>query len=93
MLEKEIEAYLVERVKTLGGRAYKWTSPSHRGVPDRLVVLPGGRVMAVECKRPGGRTTRLQDREIARLNELGLETHVVASKDDIDRLLQTATRQ
>jgi len=39
MLEKQIEAYLVERVKEAGGIAYKFTSPQRRSVPDRLVLL------------------------------------------------------
>lgn len=42
MQEKELEARFRERVKAAGGRAYKFVSPGNSGVPDRLVVLPGG---------------------------------------------------
>ena len=41
MLEKDIEAAFVKRVKSLGGTAEKFTSPNRRSVPDRLVTLPG----------------------------------------------------
>lgn len=87
MNEKHVEQALVRRVRQLGGRAYKWVSPGNRGVPDRIVILPGGRVLAVEVKRPGGKTTRLQDREIARINGLGVRALVVDSIEAIDQLI------
>ena len=40
MLEKDIESKLRNKVKLLGGRAYKFVSPGNAGTPDRLVVLP-----------------------------------------------------
>jgi hypothetical protein len=43
MRERDIEAHLVERVRELGGEAYKFVSPARRNVPDRLVLLPVGR--------------------------------------------------
>jgi Holliday junction resolvase len=84
--ERDVERHLVERIRALGGRAYKWTSPSQRGVPDRLCVLPGGRVIAVEVKRPGGKTTRLQERELSALRDLGLQAVVVDSIESVERL-------
>ena len=48
-LENKIKLY----VEQLGGKAYKWTSPGTRGVPDRIVILPKGRIVFVEVKRPG----------------------------------------
>lgn len=53
MRESTIEAYLRDRVKELGGKAYKFVSPGNDGVPDRLVCLPGGRAVFVELKAPG----------------------------------------
>jgi len=60
VLERTVERYFVEMVKELGGKAYKFTSPGHSGVSDRIVVLPGGRVWFVELKSPTGSLTPLQ---------------------------------
>ena len=72
MLEKQIEAHLVKRVKALGGVAYKFTSPAHRGVADRVVCLPDGSTWFVELKTEGGRLSPLQQvfqSDMARLNQ------------------------
>ena len=53
MRESELEARLVRGVKAAGGVAYKFVSPGSVGVPDRLVVLPGGKVVFVELKAEG----------------------------------------
>lgn len=53
-LEKEIEAKLVKIVKKYGGLCLKWICPGWAGVPDRIVLLPGGKVIFVELKRPKG---------------------------------------
>ena len=86
MLEKEIEAELVKRIKGMGGVAYKFTSPNRRSVPDRLVLLPGGRIVFVECKRPGGKVTGLQAREHERLRALGFDVVVVDNKEDANAI-------
>ena len=59
-MEKHIEAHLVKRVAACGGMAYKFVSPAHRGVADRVVCLPDGVVWFVELKAPGGRLSPLQ---------------------------------
>lgn len=72
MLEKNIEAHLVKRVKALGGVAYKFTSPAHRGVADRVVCLPDGQTWFVELKTEGGRLSPLQKvfaADMARMNQ------------------------
>ncbi len=53
-LEKEIEAKLVDVVNRYGGLCLKWVCPGWAGVPDRIVLLPGGKVIFVELKRPKG---------------------------------------
>ena len=71
-MEKNIEAHLVKRVKALGGVAYKFTSPAHRGVADRVVCLPDGQTWFVELKTEGGRLSPLQKvfaAEMARMNQ------------------------
>ena len=72
MLEKQIEAYLVKHIKALGGMAYKFTSPAHRGVADRIVCLPNGQTWFVELKTEGGRLSPLQmvfASDMARMNQ------------------------
>lgn len=77
MRECEIEKVLVEEVKKLGGRAYKWTSPGNGGVPDRIVFLPDTRVIFVELKTDTGKLSSLQKIQIDRLKKLGQWVEVV----------------
>ncbi len=86
--EEHIERKLVDKVKALGGRAYKFVSPGNSGVPDRLIVLPGGKIGFVETKRPkGGRTSKLQERQIAFLQSLDCKAEVISTVDQIDNFL------
>jgi hypothetical protein len=83
-LERDIEAYLVKRVKALGGMAYKFVSPSNRGVADRLVVLPG-QIWFVEAKQETGRLTALQALFMEQMRRMGHNAIVVWSKEDVDK--------
>jgi hypothetical protein len=72
MRESTIEKHLVAQVKAIGGMAYKFTSPAHRGVADRIVCLPNGQTWFVELKAPGGRLSELQKifaEDMARMNQ------------------------
>ena len=79
VLEKTIEVALVQRVKALGGMAEKFTSPSKRSVPDRIVTLPGGRIVFVECKAPGKKPTPAQQKDHERRRAMGCEVLVIDS--------------
>ncbi|AVE48201.1 PDDEXK family nuclease [Serratia marcescens] len=79
--ESTIERHLVAQVKAAGGTAYKFTSPGRRSVPDRLVLLPGGRAVFVECKAPGEQPRPDQVREHNRLRALGFDVVVLDSKN------------
>lgn len=88
-LEKNVEAYLVRKVRAAGGQCLKWVCPGNSGVPDRIVLLPGGRLCFVELKKPkGGRVGHLQNYWRLLLPALGFDTHVIDSKDGVDRLLR-----
>ncbi len=89
--ERDIEAYLRDRVRTRGGVAYKFTSPGNAGVPDRLVLLPNGRVVFVELKAPGKTSTPLQVKQQRRIANLGHRVCVLDSKEKVDGLLQEVT--
>lgn len=84
MRESEIEKYFVRRVRELGGIAYKFTSPSHRGVSDRIVCLPGGATWFVELKTKGGRVSPLQDVFRREVLSLGQRYALLASKEAVD---------
>lgn len=87
MRERDIEAYLRDQVKSVGGRALKWTSPGNSGVPDRIVLFPGRVVMFVETKAPGKKPTALQLTQHRRLAELGHIACVIDSKAQVDELV------
>jgi hypothetical protein len=86
MLEKTIEQRLRVMAKKAGGLAIKWVSPGFDGVPDRILILPGGRIIFVELKRPGEKPTPLQNRIIEMLRELGADVRVVDSMEKVDEI-------
>ena len=88
MKEKEIEKILVDEVKRLGGRAYKWTSPGNDGVPDRIVFLPDTRVIFVELKTDTGTLSPLQKIQIDRLKKLGQWVEVVKGIQGVKMFFQ-----
>ena len=77
MTEKEIEHLLCAEVKKVGGRAYKFVSPGNAGVPDRIAVLPGGRIIFAELKTDTGRLSAVQELQIEILRSLGQRVYVV----------------
>ena len=88
MLEKELEKKFSGRVKAAGGKAYKFVSPGNDGVPDRLVVLPGGRVGFVELKQRGRKPTALQQKRLQELRDLGCYAVVLDDLADTDTVLE-----
>jgi hypothetical protein len=83
MLEKQIEQALRQRVKELGGTCEKFTSPGKRAVPDRIVTLPGGRIIFVECKAPGKKPTLNQQFDLERRRLLGCDVRVIDSLEAV----------
>ena len=90
-MEKHIEAHLVKRVAACGGMAYKFVSPAHRGVADRVVCLPDGVVWFVELKAPGGRLSPFQKVFADDMARLGQRYVCLWSKDDVDAWIETAS--
>ena len=90
-MEKQIEAYLVRRVRELGGVAYKFTSPAHRGVADRIVCMPDGSTWFVELKAPNGRLSPLQKHFASEMARLGQRYACLWSKKDVDQWIKKAT--
>lgn len=81
--EKDIELFVHATATGCGGTSRKFKSPQHSGVPDRLVLLPGGFAFFIECKSTGEPTTSLQDAEIRTLRDLGFLVFVCESKREV----------
>lgn len=81
--EREVERKLVREVKAAGGMAIKLTSPSVDGLPDRLVLLHGGKIGFVELKAPGKKPRVLQVKRMKDLQALGFKVFVVDDKSQI----------
>ena len=88
MTERESEKKLVDGVRKLGGRAYKFVSPGNDGVPDRIVVLPGISPVFVELKTETGRLSSLQNVQIKKLKDLGQDVRVLYGLEDVKRFLE-----
>lgn len=83
-LEKEIEAKLVKMVKSYGGLCLKWVCPGWAGVPDRIVLLPGGYTVFVETKRPrGGVLSARQKWWRGKLTDLGFNYRTIWDAADV----------
>lgn len=87
MKEREVEVSLVKAVKNRNGRALKFVSPGFSGVPDRIVLLPGGHIGFVELKRPGEKMRVLQEKRKRQLEELGFSVFTVDRKEEIGGVL------
>ena len=88
MREKTLERKLVDAVKDMGGLAMKFVSPGLDGVPDRLVLLPHGRIAFVECKAPGEKLRLLQVKRKEQLEALGFSVYRLSGVDQIGGVLR-----
>ena len=81
--ESRIERRLAVSVKKMGGMAVKFTSPGLDGVPDRIVLLPGGKIAFVELKAPGKKPRPLQEKRKRKIKRLGLPIYVIDGVEQI----------
>ena len=87
MREKTIERKLVMAVKAAGGIAPKFTSPGFDGMPDRIVLLPGGHIGFVEVKASGEKPRPLQLARHGLLRRLGFKVYVIDGEEQIGGVL------
>lgn len=90
MRESMIEARLRKAVERAGGRCLKWVCPGHTGVPDRIILMPGGRVYFAETKAPGEKERPRQEYVQRKLRGLGFK---VFSSVDCDERLGEVMKQ
>ena len=88
MLEKEIERYFKKKIEPRGGKVWKLVSPGLAGVPDRIVLMNGGRIVFVEFKAPGKKLRPLQVFVKKKLESLGFDYWVIDAKEKTDRFIR-----
>ena len=92
MRENEVEKQFVEAVRAAGGQALKFTSQSMNGVPDRLVLLLGGKCAFVELKAPGKQMRILQRKRRLQLEALGFPVFCVDRPEQIQPAIHALLR-
>ena len=88
MRERDIEKWLRHQIESMGGLAFKFTSPGNDGVPDRLAVLPGGTIYFIELKTDRGRLSPLQVWQRDRLRQLGVNVAVIKGMDEAAEFIE-----
>lgn len=93
MLEREVEKRLIKPVRELGGLCLKFETPGFTGVPDRIILLPGGHVIFVETKQPG-KTERPRQRYVqGLLCKLGFTVYsTIDSTAKVDAIVEECRR-
>lgn len=89
MKESVIEGKLRKKVVDMGGRFFKWVSPGSDGVPDRIAILPGGRIYFVELKTDKGRLTDIQKYQQEVLRRLGCNVTTVYGETGIENFVES----
>ena len=92
MREKVIEQRLVKAVRAENGMCPKLVSPGTDGMPDRMVLLPEGRISFVEVKAPGQKPRPIQERRHEQLRNLGFKVAVLDDPDQIPSILDETRR-
>ncbi len=88
MKEKRIEQKLVAVVKKMGGMCPKFVSPGLDGMPDRIVLLPGGKIGFIEVKANGKKPRPLQIRRAEQLRGLGFKVYLLDRVEQINEILE-----
>ena len=88
--EKEIEDKLVSELRKIGCLALKYVPMHTVGMPDRLVLIPGGVAVWVELKAPGEKPRLIQDYRLSQLRELGFRCFVVDSYEGVQEVVEYA---
>lgn len=88
MLERKFK----KAVEAEGGLCLKFVSPGKRGVPDRICLFPGGKIVFAEIKAPDGRLHPLQKKCIQELSQLGHDVAVIWSVEDIEKFTEWVKR-
>lgn len=88
MRERDIEQWLRRQIESMGGLAFKFSSPGNDGVPDRLAVLPGGIIYFIELKTDRGRLMPIQRWQQDRLDALGCQVRTIRGMDEAAEFIE-----
>lgn len=88
VLESKIEVWLNDQVKKIGGKSYKFVSPGNPGVPDRIYLLPNGKVYFVELKRILGKLSGVQVWQREQFQEMGINIRVIYGMEQAKELIK-----
>ena len=86
--ESDIERNMVKRFQKAGLPLFKFVSPGNDGVPDRIAVLPGGRIIFIELKTETGKLSELQELQLRRLKKLGCDCRVIKGTAEAEAFLK-----
>lgn len=94
-LEKSIESILRKAVEAEGGLCLKWVCPGHRGVPDRMILFPGGIIAFVELKRPGAKVKAggLQEWWREKIQSFGFPCYEISTAEHVKNLVSYLSTQ
>ena len=88
MEESRIEKRLKNEIEKIGGRALKFVSPGMSGVPDRLILLPQGRIVFVELKASGKKLRPIQEYRAKELKSLGFKVECIDSVEKVMKFVE-----
>lgn len=91
-MEKDIECYVKHEIEKLGGRCLKWVCPGNAGVPDRIVLMPGGRIWFIEFKDDGGKMSHLQVWWRKTLRKLGFNAFKIRGRGAAETFIEMVKR-
>lgn len=90
--ERDVEKYLKQQIKDLGGACYKWRAIDHKGVPDRVCMLPWMGIFCVEVKMLGKQPSKIQEQTFEDIKNYGGAVFVVSGKEGVDALVEYLKR-
>ena len=89
MFERQLEEKLNKKIRELGGLPLKFTSPGHVGVPDRIILMPNGRIYFVEMKRHRGKKVLdMQKYTFEKFEEMGFKVYILDSMREIEKFIK-----
>lgn len=88
MKEYAVEKHLVQKTQECGGICLKFISPGIAGVPDRIIILPGGKIGFAEMKAPGRRPRRLQRNVLRKMHQLGCRVCVIDNPKSAENFIR-----